>query len=42
MIIAWANAQKLVLEQRKVDEKFNEITAIPQLIKILTIVSCKP
>jgi predicted transposase YbfD/YdcC len=40
MISAWANAQKLVLGQRKVDEKSNEITAIPQLIKVLELSGC--
>jgi predicted transposase YbfD/YdcC len=40
MISAWANAQKLVLGQRKVDEKSNEITAIHQLIKVLELSGC--
>lgn len=40
MISAWANAQKLVLGQRKVDDKSNEITAIPELIKVLELSGC--
>ena len=40
MISAWANTQKLVLGQRKVDEKSNEITAIPELIKVLELSGC--
>ena len=34
MVSAWACDQKLVLGQRKVDDKSNEITAIPELLKI--------
>ena len=37
MISAWACEQKLVLGQRKVDDKSNEITAIPELLALLTI-----
>ena len=40
MVSAWAEANELVLGQRKVDEKSNEITAIPELLKILDISSC--
>ena len=40
MISAWASSQKLVLGQRKVDSKSNEITAIPQLIKVLELSGC--
>jgi len=40
MVSAWAEANKLVLGQRKVDEKSNEITAIPELLKILAISGC--
>ena len=32
MVSAWACDQKLVLGQRKVDDKSNEITAIPELL----------
>ncbi len=35
MVSAWAQQQRLVLGQRKVDGKSNEITAIPQLLKVL-------
>lgn len=37
MVSAWACEQKLVLGQRKVADKFNEITAIPELLELLTI-----
>ena len=37
MVSAWATENELVLGQRKVDEKSNEITAIPELLKILAI-----
>ena len=40
MVSAWANSQKLVLGQRKVDDKSNEITAIPELIKVLELSGC--
>lgn len=40
MVSAWAEANHLVLGQRKVDEKSNEITAIPGLLKILAISGC--
>lgn len=32
MVSAWATENELVLGQRKVDEKSNEITAIPELL----------
>ncbi len=35
MVSAWANTNRLVLGQVKVDEKSNEITAIPKLLKVL-------
>ncbi len=35
MVSAWATSQKLVLGQVKVDDKSNEITAIPELLKVL-------
>ena len=37
MISAWACDRKLVLGQRKVDDKSNEITALPELLALLTI-----
>jgi len=40
MVSAWAEANEIVLGQRKVDEKSNEITAIPELLKILAIAGC--
>jgi predicted transposase YbfD/YdcC len=35
MVSAWAQQQGLVLGQRKVDSKSNEITAIPELLRVL-------
>jgi predicted transposase YbfD/YdcC len=40
MVSAWAESNEIVLGQRKVDEKSNEITAIPELLKILDISGC--
>jgi len=40
MVSAWASQNRLVLGQVKVDEKSNEITAIPQLLKALEISGC--
>ncbi len=40
MVSAWATSNKLVLGQRKVDSKSNEITAIAELIKVLDIAGC--
>lgn len=40
MVSAWAEENELVLGQRKVDEKSNEITAIPELVKMLAISGC--
>jgi len=37
MVNVWASENQLVLGQLKVDDKSNEITAIPELIKILKI-----
>jgi len=37
MVSAWAEGNGLVLGQRKVDEKSNEITAIPKLLKALEL-----
>jgi predicted transposase YbfD/YdcC len=40
MVSAWATANRLVLGQRKVDDKSNEITAIPQLLRVLELAGC--
>jgi len=37
MVSAWATGNQLVLGQYKVDEKSNEITAIPELLKLLSL-----
>jgi len=37
MVSAWANAHRLVLGQLKVDDKSNEITAIPKLLRMLEL-----
>lgn len=37
MVSAWANANNMVLGQVKVDEKSNEITAIPKLLEMLDL-----
>ncbi len=37
MISAYASSNKLVLGQLKAEQKSNEITAIPELIKMLDI-----
>jgi predicted transposase YbfD/YdcC len=40
MVSAWANNAGVVLGQVKVDEKSNEITAIPELLNLLDIENC--
>lgn len=40
MVSAWASENRLVLGQKKVDEKSNEITAIPDLLSQLDITGC--
>ncbi len=40
MVSAWASQNRLVLGQRTVDEKSNEITAIPELLKGLDRHGC--
>ena len=40
MVSAWAAQNRLVLGQVKVDEKSNEITAIPKLLEVLEIKGC--
>ena len=37
MVSAWANSNNLVLGQQRVDEKANEIAAIPKLLKVLEL-----
>lgn len=37
LVSAWANANHLVLAQRKVADKSNEITAIPKLLQVLEL-----
>lgn len=40
MVSAWSGENRLILGQTKVDEKSNEITAIPELLKLLEISGC--
>jgi predicted transposase YbfD/YdcC len=40
MVSAWANANHLVLGQVKTEAKSNEITAIPELLKLLEVKGC--
>src|SRR6266567_2495213 len=40
MVSAWAAENRLVLAQVAVDEKSNEITAIPELLKLLALEGC--
>lgn len=40
MVSAWANANGIVIGQKKVNDKSNEITAIPELLKLLEISGC--
>jgi len=40
MVSAWASANRVVLGQIKVDEKSNEITAIPALLQVLDLAGC--
>src|ERR687885_2817943 len=40
MVSAWASSNRLVLGQVKVDEKSNEITALPALLKVLALKGC--
>jgi predicted transposase YbfD/YdcC len=40
MVSAWANANRMVLGQVKVDNKSNEITAIPALLRVLVLKNC--
>jgi predicted transposase YbfD/YdcC len=40
MVSAWAAENHLVLGQKKVDDKSNEITAIPELLRVLDVAGC--
>lgn len=40
MVSAWARSNSMVLGQVKVDDKSNEITAIPQLLKLFDLTGC--
>ncbi len=40
MISAWASKNRVVLGQLKTEEKSNEITAIPELLKVLEVKGC--
>jgi len=40
MVSAWAAEQGIVVGQRKVDDKSNEISAIPELLEVLAIEGC--
>lgn len=40
MVSAWATHNRVVLGQLKTEEKSNEITAIPELLKVLDISGC--
>lgn len=40
MVSAWATSNNVVLGQLKTEEKSNEITAIPELLKLLEIKGC--
>lgn len=40
VVSAWAESNNLVLGQMKVDDKSNEITAIPELLRVLELAGC--
>jgi hypothetical protein len=40
LVSAWASANRLVLGQIKVDDKSNEITAVPELLRVLELAGC--
>lgn len=40
MVSAWATANRVVLGQVKTEEKSNEITAIPELLRLLEVKNC--
>ena len=41
MVSAWASVNRLILGQTKVDERSNEITAIPELLSPLDVSGCQ-
>lgn len=40
LVSAWANERRVVLAQRKVNDKSNEITAIPDVLALLDLTGC--
>src|SRR5213075_3086765 len=40
IVSAWADSNNLVLGQLKVEEKSNEITAVPELLRVLELSGC--
>src|SRR5262249_40920380 len=40
MVSAWASENRLILAQRATEKKSNEITAIPELLKMLDLAGC--
>lgn len=40
VVSAWAESNNLVLGQLKVDEKSNQITAVPELLRVLELAGC--
>ncbi len=40
MVSAWATENRLVLAQEKVDDKSNEITALPEVLRSLAVAGC--
>ncbi len=40
MVSAWASSNRMILGQTKVDERSNEITAIPELLNTLDVSGC--
>lgn len=40
VVSAWAEGNGLVLGQRKVEEKSNELTAVPELLRVLELAGC--
>ncbi len=40
IVSAWAGQARLVLAQRKVDDKSNEITAMPEVLRLLDLAGC--
>jgi hypothetical protein len=41
LVSAWASENRLILSQRKIDSKTNEIMAIPELLDALELAGCK-